>query len=161
MTSRFVAATLLFLAAGISPAQEAATLNVLGARGKSVTLTITELQGLLPRTIEVTDPHTNEKEAYQAVPLSKVLAVADVPFGTLLKGASLAATVRAEARDGYRVAFSLVELDQSISCAGVYVAFQRDGKPLPPEMGPFRLLVPTDRRGARSVRQLTRVVLIE
>lgn len=161
MTSRFLATTFLLLAAGVSPAQEAAILNVVGARGKTVTLTITELKELLPRTIEVTDPHTNEKEAYQAVPLSKVLAIADVPFGTLLKGASLAATVRAEARDGYRVAFSLVELDQSISCAGVYVAFERGGQPLSQAMGPFRLLVPTDRRGARSIRQLTRVVLIE
>jgi hypothetical protein len=52
--------------------------------------------------------------------------------------------VRAEARDGYRVAFSLVELDSTIASSEVFIAFQRDGKPLPAEMGPFRLIVPTD-----------------
>jgi DMSO/TMAO reductase YedYZ molybdopterin-dependent catalytic subunit len=69
--------------------------------------------------------------------------------------------VRAEARDGYRVAFSLVELDSTIASSEVFIAFQRDGKPLPAEMGPFRLIVPTDKRGARWIRQLSRITLIE
>lgn len=161
MSSRLFVIAFLVLASGLASAQESPTLSVVGVRGKTVTLGVADLQSLLPRTIEVTEPHENEKTTYRVVPLSKVLAVADVPFGTLLKGAALAATVRAEARDGYRVAFSLVELDPSIASAEVFLAFQRDGKPLPPDIGPFRLIVPTDRRGARWVRQLTRVVVIE
>jgi len=159
--SRRLAAALVLLAAGFASPQDSASLTVVGVRGKTIALSVADLQGLLPRTVEMADPHTKEKTAYQAVPLSKVLAVVDVPFGTLLKGAALAATVRAEARDGYRVAFSLVELDANISCAEVFVAFQQAGKPLPSDLGPFRLIVPSDRRGARSVRQLTRVTLIE
>jgi hypothetical protein len=161
MNSRVTIAALLLLASGLASAQDSANLTVVGVRGKSVTLGLADMQALLPRTVEMAEPHTKEKEAYLAVPLSKILAVVDVPFGTLLKGPALAATVRAEARDGYRVAFSLVELDANIACSEVFVAFQRDGKPLPPATGPFRLIVPTDRRGARSIRQLARVTLIE
>jgi hypothetical protein len=161
MNSRLATAALVVLASGLTSAEDSASLTVVGVRGKTVTLGAADLQGLVPRTIEATDPHSKERAAYQVVPLSKVLALADVPFDTLLKGAALAATVRAEARDGYRVAFSLVELDPGIACAEVFVAFQRDGKALPPDMGPFRLIVPTDRRGARWVRQLTRVTVIE
>ena len=130
-------------------------------RGKTVTLSVADLEGLLPRTVEAAEPHGKEKAAYRVVPLSKALAIADVPFGTLLKGAALAATVPAEARDGYRVAFSLIELDPSIAAAEVFVAFQVDRKPLPSDIGPFRLIVPTDRRGARWMRQLSRLTVIE
>ena len=133
----------------------------MGVNGKTVTLSIADLQSLSPRALEATDPHSKEKATYLVIPLSKVLAMADVPFGTLLKGSALAATVRADARDGYRVAFSLVKLDSTIATSEVYLAFQRDGKPLPMEMGPFRLIVPTDRRGARWIRQLSRITLIE
>lgn len=161
MPSRLVAATLVLLASGWASAQDPTSFTVVGMRGKTVTLGIAELEGLAPRTIEATEPHASEKTTYRVVRLSKVLAVADVPFGTLLKGAALAATVRAEARDGYRVAFSLIELDPSIAAAEVFVAFQMDGKPLPAEMGPFRLIVPTDRRGARWMRQLLRLTVIE
>jgi hypothetical protein len=161
MSSRPTLAALLLLASGFASAQDSASLNVVGVRGKTVALTVADLQGLFPRTVEMADPHSKEKEAYLVVPLSKVLALVDVPFGTLLKGPALAATVRAEAPDGYRVAFSLVELDLNIACSEVFVAFQRDGKPLPKELGPFRLIVPTDRRGLRSVRQLSRVTLVE
>ena len=160
MSLRIVAVALT-LASGFAAAQDAASISVVGMRGMTVTLTVADLQGLSSRSIEVTEPHSTEKVAYRVVPLSKVLAVADVPFGTLLKGAALAATVRAEAKDGYRVAFSLVELDAGIVCSEVFVAIEREGKPLPPDLGPFRLVVPTDRRGARWVRQLTRVAVIE
>ena len=151
----------MVLVAGLASGQDTATFSVIGVRGKSVTLSVADLQALSPRLLEATDPHSKEKAAYLVVPLSKVLAMADVPFGTLLKGSFLAATVRAEARDGYRVAFSLVELDAMVASSEVFVAFQRDGKPLPAEMGPFRLIVPTDKRGARWIRQLSRVIRVE
>lgn len=68
---------------------------------------------------------------------------------------------RAEGRDGYRVAFSLVEVDMSIASSEVFVVFERDGKPLPSDLGPIRLVVPTDKRGARWVRQLASLTVVE
>ena len=39
--------------------------------------------------------------------------------------------------------------------------FERDGKPLDDAIGPFRLVVPTDKRGARWVRQVTRIRIVK
>ena len=37
------------------------------------------------------------------------------------------------------------------------MAFKRDAKAIPATDGPFRLLVPGETRGARAIRQLTRL----
>ena len=63
----------------------------------------------------------------------------------------------AEARDGYRVVFGAAELDAGVRDSDVFLAFRRDGKPLDEAMGPFRLVVPSDKRGARWARQHARV----
>jgi hypothetical protein len=62
--------------------------------------------------------------------------------------------VMAEAADGYRVVFSLAEMDPGIGSAEVLVADTLDGKPLAEGQGPFRLVVPGDRRAARWLRAL-------
>jgi DMSO/TMAO reductase YedYZ molybdopterin-dependent catalytic subunit len=41
------------------------------------------------------------------------------------------------------------------------VAFERDGQPLGAEIGPFRLVVPTDKRGGRWVRQVVSIKLLD
>jgi DMSO/TMAO reductase YedYZ molybdopterin-dependent catalytic subunit len=42
----------------------------------------------------------------------------------------------------------------------VLLADTADGKPLPPQAGPLRLVVPDDKRHARWVRQVTRIDII-
>ena len=71
-----------------------------------------------------------------------------------LRGAGLARFVVLSARDGYRVVFALAELDPSLGARSAWVVDRCDGKPLDDEAGPLRLLVPDDRRPARSMRQL-------
>jgi DMSO/TMAO reductase YedYZ molybdopterin-dependent catalytic subunit len=43
----------------------------------------------------------------------------------------------------------------------VLLAFERDGQPLGADIGPFRLVVPTDKRGGRWVRQVTSIKLLD
>ena len=66
-------------------------------------------------------------------------------------------TVAAEAADGYRVVFSLGELDAKLGKAAILVADRCDGKALPDGDGPLRLVAPGEARGARSVKQLIKV----
>jgi hypothetical protein len=89
--------------------------------------------------------------------LRDLVAKAGVPSGEAVKGPALTMTVTAEAADGYRVVFSLGELDAKLGKAAILVADRCDGKPLPDGDGPVRLVAQGEARGARSVKQLIKV----
>jgi hypothetical protein len=64
-----------------------------------------------------------------------------------------------EAADGYRVLFSIAELDAKFTDRTVIVADQKDGQLLPASEGPYRLIVPGEKRPARWARQVIRISL--
>jgi hypothetical protein len=51
----------------------------------------------------------------------------------------------------------VTELDSALTEAEVWFADAKDGHPLDAEEGPGRILVPSDRRQARWVRQVTMI----
>jgi hypothetical protein len=65
-----------------------------------------------------------------------------------------------EAEDGYRVVFSLAELDPGFLDAEVLVADTIDGAPLGPKQGPFKLVAPHEKRPARWVRMLRSITVV-
>lgn len=77
-----------------------------------------------------------------------------------LRGVHLARRVEAAARDGYRVAFSLGELDPTLGHRRVYVVDRCNGAALDERDGPLRLAVPQDERPARSARQLQSLTVL-
>jgi hypothetical protein len=91
---------------------------------------------------------------YEGVAIELLLRRAGVPDGENMRGAALGNYVVAEASDGYRVVFSLAELDPGILDSQVIVADTLDGAPLDEKHGPFQLVVPHDKRAARWVRML-------
>ena len=86
--------------------------------------------------------------------LADLAAAAGLPAGEALRGPAMTTLIVAEAADGYRVAFSLAELDAKLGNHLVLVATACDGQPLAAADGPMRLVVPGEARAARSVRQL-------
>ncbi|MFZ4688602.1 MAG: molybdopterin-dependent oxidoreductase [Polymorphobacter sp.] len=110
----------------------------------------------LPRATATLAVHGTQQRC-EGVWLADLLARAGVPAGDAVKGDALASVVIAEAADGYRVVFSLGEIDRKLGKAPVLVADHCAGNPLAAADGPLRLVVPGDARGARSVRQLVRV----
>ncbi len=68
--------------------------------------------------------------------------------------------VIAEAEDGYRVVFSLAELDSGVLESEVIVADTIDGVPLSAQQGPFRLVAPHEKRPARWVRMLKSITVM-
>src|SRR5262245_46358308 len=98
--------------------------------------------------------------AYEGVWLHEVLQKAGVPQGSALRGKALAGYVIAEAQDGYQVVFSLGELDPSFIDNEILLADTANGKPLFGAQGRFRLVVPKDKPGARSVRMLTKIEVV-
>ena len=71
----------------------------------------------------------------------------------------MATYVLAEATDGYRVVFSLAELDSGILESGVIVADTIDGAGLGAKEGPFKLVAPHEKRPARWVRMLKSITV--
>lgn len=98
---------------------------------------------------------------YSGVLVREVLAQAGAPFGKELRGKSLSSYVLATARDGYAVVYTLTEMDPDFSDGDLLIADKRDGKPLGQDQGPFRVVVPHDKKPARSLRMLDRIEVIQ
>ncbi len=91
---------------------------------------------------------------YEGVPLREILKRAGAPMEKELRGKALASYVLAKAHDGYQVVFTLAEVAPEFANEPILVADKRDGKALFGYQGPFRLVCPGDKAGARSVRML-------
>jgi DMSO/TMAO reductase YedYZ molybdopterin-dependent catalytic subunit len=117
----------------------------------------------LPRVeIHVNDPKAAGKESvYSGTPLVEVLKAGGLLLDAGEAGIreSVKLTVFIEAADGYRVAFSLAELDPELTDRIVLLADSRDGQPLLPHEGPFRIIVPQEKRPTRWVRQVKSVTV--
>jgi hypothetical protein len=92
--------------------------------------------------------------------LIDVLAAAGAPHGDKLRGGNLALYVRVSAADGYRAVFALAELDPALRDDIAIVTDRCDGAPLDAKDGPFRLVVPGEKRPARWVRQVMAIDLL-
>ena len=143
-------------AASLLPAQDAQpTIQVTGAIKQVLTLSADDLAKMPRASVRTTN--NGMETVYEGVWLHEVLKKAGVPQGGELRGKALAGYVLAEAQDGYQVVFSLGELDPAFIDNEILLADTANGKPLFGAQGRFRLVVPKDKPGARSVRMLTRL----
>jgi DMSO/TMAO reductase YedYZ molybdopterin-dependent catalytic subunit len=139
--------------------QQAPSVSVTGAVKEPLNLTAADLAAM-PRAKAVTD-NNGIQTVYEGVWLSDILKKAGVPLGPGLPGAALEGYVLATASDGYQVLFSIGELDPDMTTGQYLLADTANEKLLFGENGPFRLVIPTDKRGARSVRLLTRIEVVQ
>lgn len=134
------------------------TLVVSGA-SSPLTLTADDLSKMPRETVTVPD-QDGTKVVYEGVLLREILTRAGAPLGKELRGKALASYVVAKARDGYEVVFTLGEIAPEFGDQMILVADKRDGKALFGYQGPFRLVCPADKAGARSVRMLESLELV-
>lgn len=146
--------SLLVLAQAPEPA-----VQVTGAVRQPLSLTADEL-GRMPRATVRTASNGMET-AYEGVWVHELLRRAGVPQGKALRGKALARYVVARATDGYQVVFSLAELDPAFLDNQVLLADTANGKPLFGAQGRFRLIAPQDGPGARSVRMLAMLEVVQ
>jgi len=124
----------------------------------SLTLSAADIAAM-PRT-RVSVPDESRTVTYEGVRVAELLKKAGVPLGGELRGNSLATYVLAVASDGYSIVFSVGELDPALTANDIIVADTLDGKPLFGYQGPFRIVAPKDTRGARSLRMLERLEVV-
>jgi len=138
----------------------AAQLKIGGAVTTPLVLTLADLKAMPRQTLRVLNPHDNKTEVYEGVSLQELLRKAGAPQGEKVRGDVLATYVLAEAEDGYRVVFSLAELDSGFLDSDILVADTVDGAPLGSKQGPFRLVAPHEKRPARWVRMLRSITVV-
>jgi DMSO/TMAO reductase YedYZ molybdopterin-dependent catalytic subunit len=153
-----VGAVLLYGQAG-RQATAAATLTVSGDIPARLVLQAEDLAKMPRQTVSVPDQDGTKIE-YEGVPLREILKRAGAPVEKELRGKALASYILAKASDGYQVVFTLAEVAPEFANEPILVADKRDGKPLFGYQGPFRLVCPNDKAGARSVRMLETLEIV-
>lgn len=96
---------------------------------------------------------------YTGVYIPDILDLAGATMGKQLHGENLAKYMMVKCADGYEVLFSLAELDSSFTDRKIVLAYESDGKPLTSAQGPFRLVVPGEKKPARSCMQVNEIVV--
>src|SRR5579871_3441324 len=98
---------------------------------------------------------------FEGVALKSALEKAGVTFGETLRGKRLASCLLVQASDGYRVVIALPEMDPAFTDKQVLLAFLKDGKPLDDKEGPYRIVIPDEKRPARWIRQVTMLKIVD
>lgn len=134
------------------------TVKVTGEVLKPLTLSLTDLSAM-PRTEAVARDKRGTPHTFSGVSLADIFREAGVTTGKQLRGENLAKYVLVTCADGYQVVFSLAELDSSFTDRVVILADQMEGKPLAPGVGPFRIIVPGEKKPARNCFQVTSIAI--
>jgi len=152
----FFFALLLALLTVLASSQQ---LTVQTEAGKQTVLTRSDIDAL-PH-VKVVAGSANMAATFEGIHLKAVLEKAGVTLGETLKGKRMASCLLVEAADDYHVVIALPELDPAFTDKQIVLAFARDGKPLDAKEGPYRLVIPDEKRMARWVKQVTTLKIVD
>lgn len=163
LLSAFIAALLSAAAAAQQPTARAATaqqatVKVTGEVVTPLTLSAADLTAM-PRTTAVAKDKQGVPHTFSGVALADIFNKAGVTTGKNLRGENLAKYLLVTCADNYKVVFSLAELDSAFTDRVVILADQVEGKPLPAGTGPFRIVVPGEKKPARNCFQVTTLTI--
>lgn len=140
-------------------AQDAALLKVSGEVANPLQLQMEDLKDYTKTDRKVKD-RDGKEHAFSGVPLIEILEKAGVTTGGKLRGENLAKYVLVRAADGYQVVFSLPEIDPAFTDQVIFLATEKDGQPLASGEGPFRIIVPNDKKQARWIREVREIKVL-
>lgn len=133
-------------------------LNVGGEVERPLRLTASDFARLPRLSVRATD-HNGSEATFEGVALVEVLRLAGVRLGEQLRGQNLANYLVIEAADRYRAVFALPELDPTFTDRVILLADRRDGRPLAASEGALRIIIPSERKHARWVRQVVSLII--
>jgi hypothetical protein len=158
MKNRFFLYSLIVLLLGAALAQ-CQQITIQTAAGKQTVLARSDIESL-PHVKVVTHGSENNS-TFEGVALKTVLEKGGVEFGHSMRGKQLASCLLVEAADGYSAVFALPEFDPDSTDKQIVLAFLQDGKPLDAKAGPYRIVIPDEKRMARWVRQVTTLKIVD
>jgi hypothetical protein len=127
--------------------------------GKQTVLSRADLEALPHVKVQATAHDVSA--AFEGVAVKAVLEKAGVAFGEGIRGKRLASCLLVEAADGYRVVIALPEMDPGFTDKQVVLAFLKDGKAMDSKEGPYRIVIPDEKRPARWIRQVTGLKIVD
>lgn len=145
----------LLVSAALAQCQQ---LTIQTESGKQIVLTKSDIESL-PH-VKVTTHGSDTSATFEGVAVRSVLEKTGVEFGHSIRGKRLASCLLVEAADGYRAVIALPEIDPDFTDKQVILAYLQDGKPLNEKAGPYRIVIPQEKRMARWVRQVTKLKIV-
>jgi len=135
------------------------TVELTGLLNTPAQLSLADVQKLPTETLEATfqSGQTTEKHTYKGVRLVVLMNQYGPKLNDQRKNDKLRKYVVISAKDGYEVVVAWGELDPEFGNAPILLAWEEDGKLLEDKNGPFRLVVPTDKRGGRYVSGVIKI----
>ncbi len=134
-------------------------LTIQNEDGKQTVLSRGDLEALPHVKVQATAHDVSA--TFEGVALKAVLEKAGVGFGEALRGKRLASCLLVEAADGYKVVIALPEMDPEFTNKQIVLAFLKDGKPMDSKEGPYRIVIPDEKRPARWIRQVTTLRILD
>jgi len=156
---RFPVLILALLTPGLRALAAEPVLKVISPQ-KTLTFS-TEDIAALPRTeLKLPAQGDQDERSFSGVALRELLLRAGAPLGDKPRGAELMTGVIVRCKDNYAVFFALAEFDPNFNNRTILLADHEDGEILPPSSAPFRVVIPGDKRGARSCRQVIAIEIV-
>lgn len=135
-----------------------ATLRVEGEVSQPLTLQVADLAAMKHTVVRAKD-HDGKEHSFSGVSVADILQRAGTPLGSQLRGKNMTKFLLIKAKDGYQTVFTLAELDSSFTDRPVILADQVDGVPLSADKGPFRVIVPGEKKYARWTWGVTTFII--
>lgn len=152
---RTATALLFFLTIALNSYAQT-VLTISGEVTKPLNLQASDLKAMPHAEVTGID-RDNKEHRYSGIPLADLLRQAGTTLGNDLRGENLMKYVVVRAIDGYEALFALPELDPMFAGRTILLADTVDGTPLPGGVGPYRIIVPGEKRPARWVREVNAI----
>lgn len=152
-------------AAGRSSAQEASpetagSIEIFGAVGSQLTLSLADIQALPSETVEVdyrADDGTDVHHSYTGVRLWDVMQLVQPAIDPQAPESSLYLYLVLTAKDGYVVVLSMGEIDPEFGGQPILLAWNEDDQALSEEYSPFVLVTPGDQTEGRYIHGIVSI----
>lgn len=141
-----------------APATRSTSLTIT-YHAKTLTLSPSELAALPHTTVTVFNGHSKGNETYSGVPLITLLGKLGVPQGEAVRKELFMTGVVAQGTDGYKVLYSIAEVDPTVHTGQILIADSLDGKPIGAD-GAFKMISTEEKRPARWVRNLDKISVV-
>lgn len=144
---------LILALALVTLSSQAQTITISGEVTKPLTLQAADLKAM-PHTSVTAKDRDGKEHTYSGIPLADLLKQAGATIGPELRGENLTKFVIVKAADGYEVLFALPELDPEYATRTIVLADSVDGGALAQGVGPYRMVVPGEKKPARWIREV-------
>jgi hypothetical protein len=112
-------------------------------------------------TVEAKGKNDTAARHYEGVPLWRILDHAGISSGKMKPKEIVKRYLVAQGKDGFKVVFSLAELDTAFTKKEVLLADKLNGQALAADRGPYQLIVRDELRPTRNCYQIVKLTVYE